>query len=182
MKNAWILALSLFACGLFAHAAPIPGTSSSSLIGPEMGRYISSSGFTLNAGQSTWTQNENPKGIDSVATVYKGPLNQDGVQAALTVSIDQLNKKTSLKNYIKRWSKDYPRFGFDILASKPVKVNNEVAYLFDLVNKDTKKQIRQVVFVKEERAVILTCRDQISSFNENLKECNSIIRTFAWTE
>ena len=61
-------------------------------------------------------------------------------------------------------------------------MNNEVAYMFDLVNKDTEKQLRQVVFLKETRAVILTCRDHIESFNDNLKDCNSIIRTFQWTE
>lgn len=163
-------------------AAPIPATSSSTLIAPELGRFISPLGFTLSAGRSTWTQDEPPRGIDSIATIYKGPVTAEGIQAALTVRVDQFSRKTSLKSYIHKWSKDYPRFGFDILASKPVKVNDQTGYLLDLVNKETEKQIRQVVFLKDRRAVIFTCRDHIRSFSDNLRSCNEIIRTFSWTE
>lgn len=162
-------------------AAPIPATSSSLIIAPEKGQFISPKGFILNAGDSKWVQSEAPKGIRSVATVYKGPVTTKGIQAALTVRVDDLQRDSSLKSYIRKWSKDYPRFGFDILASKPIKVNEEVGYLLDLVNKETEKQLRQVVFLKDRRAVILTCRDHMNSFLNNLKGCNEIIRSFRWS-
>lgn len=162
-------------------AAPIPATSSSLIIASEKGQFISPVGFILDAGNSKWIQSEAPKGIRSVATVYKGPTTTKGIQAALTVRVDDLQSNSSLKSYIRKWSKDYPRFGFDILASKPIKVNEEVGYLLDLINKETEKQLRQVVFLKDRRAVILTCRDHMNSFLSSLKGCNEIIRSFRWS-
>lgn len=171
----------LFFLSLESLAAPIPATSSSEVISPDKGQFISPEGFILSAGNSNWIQSEAPEGIHSVATVYKGPVTTRGVQAALTVRVDELQRNSSLKSYIKKWSRDYPRFGFDVLASKPVKVNNQVGYLLDLVNNETKKQLRQVVFLKDQKAVILTCRDHVDSFLINLNGCNEIIRSFRWS-
>jgi hypothetical protein len=54
--------------------------------------------------------------------------------------------------------------------------------VLDLINRDNGRQLRQVVFLKKQKAVILTCRDQVSTFKDSLKNCNQIIRTFQWTE
>ena len=35
--------------------------------------------------------------------------------------------------------KDYPRFGFQILDSKPIKVKGQLAYMLDLINKRQQK-------------------------------------------
>ena len=85
-----------------------------------------------------------------------------------------------MKQFVKQWIKDYPRLGFEILSSKPLKVNGSAAFLIDTIHREGSKQLRQVVFLKEKKAVILTCRDHKDSFEKSVKGCNEIIRTFKW--
>lgn len=177
--------LSLIANLLFVHlsagAAPHPATSTSFLIGKDSGRFISQHGFLLNSAATEWVHAPAPKDIASVETVYKAPDSETGVQAALTVRVDDLKEDLGLKNYIQQWLKDYHRLGFDILASQPVKVGNYKAYMLDLLHGESKKQLRQVIFVRRKKAVVLTCRDHKESFLTTLKSCNEIIRSFRWT-
>jgi hypothetical protein len=102
--------------------------------------------------------------------------------AALTVRVDQLEKDVALDRYVNRWLKEYPRYGFDVLNSKPFALDKQRAYVIDLVNRDGGKQVRQVIFMKKRTVAILTCRDRIAAFNESLKGCNDIIRTFHWRQ
>ena len=37
-------------------------------------------------------------------------------------------------------------------------------------------------FKRRQKAVILTCIDNVTSFTSSLKECNKIIRSFAWDQ
>ena len=165
----------------FAFAAPIPGTSSSSLIGSDLGLYRSKEGFQIHAGSTDWIHTLSQSHSQYIKTIYRSPRANKGVQAALTVRVDQLKgKKTSVKKYVKRWRSDYLRFGFDILSAKKVKVNGNTGFLFDLVNKTSSKQLRQVVFVKNRHAVILTCRDHRRTFRQTVKTCNQIVKNFSW--
>lgn len=204
MKNIVFILVGLFASTSFA--APIPGTASSKLVSPEIGLYRSPNGFTIAAGKSGWTLTSPPKDSKHVAAMYlpreatsvaqqmkadlqaKGdvvkttrqPASQES-KAALTVRVDELKKETTLDKYVQRWMKEYPRYGFDVLGSAAFTQNKQRGYVLDLVNRDQKKQLRQVVFVKDKKAVILTCRDQQATFKDSLKSCNEIIRNFTWT-
>lgn len=160
------------------HAAPIPGTS---LSADKPGLFFSPKGFRIDAAKTAWIQTAPPKKIPSLVTIYKAPVQLDGQQPALTVRVDDLRKALPLKAYVKKWMQDYTRFGFDVLGAKPVKIGESTAFLLDIVSKETKKQLRQVVFLKEKTAVILTCRDQRETFGKTVQDCNEIIRTFAWT-
>lgn len=142
------------------------------------------SGFTMNSGQTAWIQSAPPKNIASLVTIYKAPFPVNGQQPALTVRVDELHKNYALKNYVKKWMKDYSRFGFDVLTAKQVKIgeNATPAFLLDIVSKETQKQLRQIVFLKEKTAVILTCRDQRESFAKTVTDCNEIARTFEWVQ
>lgn len=166
-----------------AIAAPHPGTATSTLVSPTLGVYRSPLGFQLGAGNSGWTQSEAPNDGKYIATIYKSPLKpSNGDASSLTVRVDKINKNISLDKYVQRWMKEYPKYGFDVLGSTPFSQNKEKGYVLDLINRDNGKQLRQVVFLKKQRAVILTCRDQASTFKDSLKSCNQIIRTFSWTE
>lgn len=167
---------------IHATAAPMPGTSSSQIVSEKSGLFYSTKGFSLNAAETAWVQSAPPKSIPSLATIYKSPLPSHGQQPALTVRVDEMHKPLALRNYVKHWMQDYTRFGFDVLTAKPVRINNQSAFLIDIVSKETKKQLRQVVFIKEKTAVILTCRDERESFSKTLQDCNEIIKTFQWTE
>ena len=174
-----IVVLSL---GLTAQAlgAPIPGTSSSALIAADKGIFRSSHGFSISAGLSDWILTEAPRGNKFIAVQYKSPSTHEGIRAALTVRVDPVKSKSTLKKYVKKWIKDYPKLGFDVLSAKKIRVDDKYAFLLDLLNRETDKQLRQVVFLKEQHAVILTCRDQRQMFSKSLKSCNNIIRSFNW--
>lgn len=164
---------------LAASAAPIPLLSSSTFRDITNGAFFSKSGYSIHAGQSGWTTTLSPTKNPFIETVFLSD-NDVNIQASLTVRLDEMGKKRSLDQYAKRWLKDYPRFGFNILESKKVKVGMNTGYLLELVNRDSSKQLRQVLFVKDKVAVTLTCRDDVKSFLQSLKSCNEIIRTFRW--
>ncbi len=164
-------------------AAPMPGTSSSQLISEKPGQFFHPKGFRMDGGGTAWVQSEAPKTIPSLVTIYKSPMQTGGgQQPALTVRVDNLKRQQNLKAYVKRWMQDYTRFGFDVLTAKSIKINEQSAFLLDIVSRETKKQLRQVLFMKEKTAVILTCRDGKDSFSKTVQDCNSIIKTFQWTD
>jgi hypothetical protein len=174
------MALSISAFPYLAHAAPIPGTSSSPLVSALPGQFLSTHGFKLNAAHTDWVQKTPPKYIPSLATVYRAPVRQNGQQPALTVRVDELRKSQPLQVYVKKWMKDYSRFGFDVLTAKPIKLKDNQAFLLDIVSRETQKQLRQVVLLKNKTAVIMTCRDHRESFSKTVQECNEIMKTFEW--
>src|SRR3954454_10454544 len=139
----WIL-ISLFS--LSAWAAPFPATSSSPLVSAKAGAFYSSKGFRINSAQTAWIQSAPPKHIPSLVTVYKSPSPFNGQQPALTVRVDDMRHPQPLKTYVKKWMKDYTRFGFEVLTAKPVKIGENQAFLLDIVSRETQKQLRQVVF------------------------------------
>lgn len=167
---------------LSAFAAPIPVTSSSQYIQPELGMFRSPHGFSIHAGKTTWLHHAPSRSNPYIATIYRAPKVENGVQAALTVRLDKLEKKISLKRYAKKWLRDYPRFGIDVLSNKKVKVGEYSAYLIDMIDRDSAKQLRQVLFLKNNRVAILTCRDHKKTFRRSLKACNKIIRNFEWNK
>lgn len=163
-----------------ATAAPHPATSGSKLIAPKLGFYRSPDGFRLHAGDSGWLQAAPPRGNQTILTVYRSPRSES--KASLTVRVDRLARNATAERYVSRWIKEYPRFGFDVLGSQPFTQSGVRGHVIDLVNRDSKMQLRQVVFVSEarKRAAILTCRDNAPDFSSTLKSCNSIVKTFVW--
>ena len=161
-------------------AAPFPGTSSSPLVSEKPGLFLSPKGFRMNSAQTAWVQTVPPKNIPALVTIYKSPVPMNGQQPALTVRVDNLHQVQPLKTYVKKWMKDYGRFGFEVLTAKPVKIGENQAFLLDIVSRETQKQLRQVVFLREKTAVILTCRDGRESFSKTVQDCNEIVKTFEW--
>ncbi len=173
------LILALFLT-LSAWSAPHPGTSSSFLIGQDNGRFISQHGFLLNAAGTHWQHQHTPKNIKNIETMYLSQNSIGGMKASLTVRVDDLSRTTSLGAYMQKWARDYHRFGFDILNSQKVKVGSYKAHMIDLIHKPSSKQLRQVVFFRNQKAVVFTCRDNRQTFLKSLKSCNEIIRSFRW--
>ncbi len=177
-----ILALLLTTIGSFSSrsaAAPLPLTSSSLFISGQRGLFHSPIGFVINSGNTDWHLAVAPKNNSYIETVYRAP-GDNKVQAALTVRAETLLSKTDLDSYAKKWIKDYPRLGFEVLTAKKVRVGEQVGYMLDLLSRENSKQLRQVLFLKGRNTVTLTCRDDVSTFAQSLKSCNDIIRTFHW--
>lgn len=175
----WLL---LVLTSVTSWSAPFPGAGSSPLVSDKPGSFFSSKGFRLNAAETAWVQTVPPKNIPALVAIYKSPIPMNGQQPALTVRVDNLAQIQPLKNYVKRWMKDYGRFGFEVLTAKPVKIGENQAFLLDIVSRETQKQLRQVVFMREKTAVILTCRDGRDSFSKTVQDCNEIVKTFEWVK
>jgi hypothetical protein len=185
MKINFALSAALLVFGVFSslslNAAPMPATSTSKLVAPQLGIYRSPLGFEVAAGSSGWVHGEAPSNNKFIATLYHSPKAKNSKDApSLTVRVDKLEKEVALEKYIQKWMKEYPKYGFDVLNSRTFTENKQKGYFLDLKNKDNGKQLRQVVFLKQKTAVILTCRDKSTTFKDTLKSCNQIIRTFAW--
>jgi hypothetical protein len=161
-------------------AAPIPATTSSILISELPGIFRSPLGFSIHTAETAWEQLQAPSDNPYVVTLYRPKADIVSSQGALTVRLDPLREVTDIDSYSKQWLKDYPRLGFEVLASKKIKLEGQIGYLLDLLSRDNQVQLRQVIFLKGRHAVSLTCRDHQESFSTTLKNCNSIIKTFRW--
>ncbi len=162
------------------HASPHPGSGASRIMSPKLGFFRSPDGFRLHAGESGWMQTAPPKGNQTILSVYRSPISES--RASLTVRVDRLPRGQSGDRYIQRWLKEYPRFGFDVIGTQPFVQNGVKAHVIDLMNRDSKMQLRQVVFIHDgrRRAALLTCRDSKEAFTDTLKACNAIVKTFEW--
>lgn len=155
-----------------AYAAPSPATSTSALLAPENGLFLKNRGFSLKTAGSGWQLS----GTDEL--LYSNPSSATG---SLTVKTESLKAEMSVENYAKRWMKDYSNYGFDVLGTKVFGLNNNTGLVIDLDHKKTGQQLRQILFLKDRRVVILTCKDLKKNFESTLQGCNQITKTFEWS-
>jgi hypothetical protein len=173
-----IITFTVFLALTTSFAAPIPGAGNK--VKPQLGVYKSPQGFEIQTASTDWIQTNPPKNSRYIATMFRSPKEKNKMRATLTVRVDQLEKQMEISQYVKRWTKEYPKFGFDVKGTKKFAMNGQNGYVVDLVNTSKKRQLRQVIFMKEKKAVLLTCRDHISSFKSSLNECNKMIKSFKW--
>jgi len=157
-------------------SSPIPGAVS---IKPDLGVFKSPIGFEISAATSGWKMSAIPKSNSFIVGVF---IPKQKSPASLTLRLDKLTNQTSLQTYVQRWQKEYPKYGFDVLGSKSFDQNGMLGYAIDLIQRDTRKEMRQVVFIKDKKAIVMTCKDREENFRNTLKECNQIMRTFKWSE
>lgn len=143
------------------------------------GLYFADENFSIHTEKTNWFQLD-PLKIKSkfIKTEYHSlDINDVG---KLTVRIDKTNKNYSLKRYLRSSLKDYNRFGFKILETRSLALNNNQALILDLKKNSSQIQTRQILFKKENTVVILTCSGHENSFQSHLKDCNQIARNFNW--
>ncbi len=175
MKSSFLVVILMtITCSGFA--SPIPGAIS---VKPVLGVFKSPVGFEISATSSSWKMSSIPKSNSFIVGVFT-PTQKSG--ASLTLRLDKLAKDTSLQSYTERWQKEYPKYGFDILGSKSFEQNGMLGHAIDLIQRETRKEIRQVVFMKDKKAIVMTCKDDEKNFRASLKDCNQIMRTFKWAE
>lgn len=161
-------------------SAPMPATSSSDFLKTGIGLFRSPSGFQISSEKTQWLHVEAPKDQKFISTIYKAPESYKGVQPLISVRLDTLDKRRTLNQYMREWLKVYPRLGFQVLGSKKVIVKRRRGFMMDLIHSKTQRQIRQVVFIKDKNAIVMTCRGHQENFQITVKSCNQIIRNFAW--
>lgn len=178
MKQLLLITTILLAQNAFS--APHPGGVNKAK--PTLGVYNSPQGFQIQTAGTDWIQAAPPKNTRYIATVFRSPNKKNDMHATMTVRVDQLNSPMALNAYVKRWTQEYPKFGFDVKGTKKFSLNGNDGYFVDLVNPVKQRQLRQVIFMKDKKAVLLTCRDHINNFKSSIVECNKFIRSFKWQQ
>ena len=164
----------------FVMASPIPGVGSSQVPQLLKNIVISEHGFRLGSTtQSFWSLKQDINSNTNDTFQYVGNTPQSN--ARFTVNVDKFSKPTTFDTYVKKWVKEYPYFGFEILKTQVMKLGGQPCYLVDFAHRKKNKQMRQFVVVKKDFAVVMTCSDDIGRFRETSSQCADLINNFQWT-
>lgn len=162
---------------LFSWSAPFPVTGTSLVTDPSEGRFLEPHGFRLKTSNLRWTVVPDEKA--SIFQTFKfTSVNNESAQ--LTVRKDELGQQKNLEVYAKKWMREYPQYGFEILTTKNMQLGGGDALLIDLVHRGKNQQIRQLVLHKNKKVVILTCLDETGKFRSTVSECNQMMTSFSW--
>lgn len=160
-------------------AAPHPATSSSALTAPEQGLYFLHKGFRLKTEGTSWA----PVADDgSVLDTVRFSSKESKEKGSLSIRTDSIAKNASLELYARKWMRDYPSYGFEVLSAKNITLNGQPALVVDMLSRSKNKQIRQVILKKDSRVAVMTCLDDRATFNKSLQSCNRIMESFTWRE
>jgi hypothetical protein len=162
---------------LMSWAAPHPATSSSVLTAPEKGLYFQHKGFNLKTEGTTWVPVASTESVLDTVRFSSPDKNEKG---SLSVRTDSVAKNASLELYTRKWMRDYPSYGFEVLSAKSFTLNGQPALVVDMLSRSKNKQIRQVILKKDARVAVMTCLDDKATFNKSLQSCNRIIQSFTW--
>ena len=147
----------------------------------------SEEGFLFSQFDTSWFNSPKPEDKKSIHFLFRSPVVTNGFQPIMTVRVDKnIGETKNIQEYVQQWMDDYSKLGYQVLGSQPFQHKNEVSYVIDVrssENTESQRQIRQVVFFRrKQKAVILTCIDNVGTFKNSLIECNKIIRSFAWDQ
>lgn len=136
-------------------------------------------GFEIKAEVPGWELSTPPPDAKNVKRLFRGPASAASKsQPTLTVRIEPLAKEEKeLRDYLRRWLKDYPKFGYNVLGHQPFKLDGRQAHVIDVVDVAGERQARQVVTVEGPNAILFTCLDQKQEFGKSLPACNTLIRS-----
>lgn len=159
-------------------AAPYPATSSSALTAPEKGLYFLHKGFTLKTEGTNWVPV--PGSEQSLLDTVRFSTKDHNNDGSLSIRTDKVSKTASLELYTRKWMRDYPSYGFEVISAKNFTLNGSPALVVDMLSRAKKKQIRQVILKNDDRVAIMTCLDDQDRFSKSLQNCNQIMKSFAW--
>jgi len=145
--------------------------------------YSSDEGFSLNPKDTSWIKTTTPNDLTGkVEALFRTKASLPS-SPTFTVRVDKDTRLRTLKDYSTKWLKGFGQFGLEVLGHQYFKnKENESGFVIDLANSTSKKKLRQAIFFKNAKAVILTCMDQAETFKSSIKPCNELIQTFSWNE
>lgn len=174
-----LLGFLFLIAALTVQAAPMPATSTSALTAPEKGLYFAQKGFILKTEGTDWLPQAPNK--DSLIGAIRFAPADPASTGSLSVRTDKISAQVSLEVYAKKFMRDYPSYGFDVLGSKTISINQNPGLVVDMVQRTKNKQLRQVILKKNGKVAILTCIDNKDVFLKTIAGCNQIIKSFQWT-
>ena len=183
----WILGRGLLFCygiiySSISLSSPIPGAGSSQVSQLLKNIVVSEYGFRVGTPQQTYWKLKDDLNANSSNTFQYFAADPQQKTARFTINVDRFSAPTSFNSYVKKWVKEYPYFGFEILKTQSMKIGNQPCYLVDLAHRKQNKQLRQFVVVKKEFAVVMTCADEISKFKDTAMQCADLVNNFQWTK
>lgn len=181
MSKHFLIMLPLLMVHMFTLASPMPGAGSSQVPQLLKNIVVSEHGFRIGSSQQDfWTLKKDLEANQKDTFQFVASKPDSG--ARFTVNIDTFSKPTSFDSYVKKWVKEYPYFGFEILKTQVTKIAGQPCYLVDFAHRKKNKQMRQFVVVKKEFAVVMTCADDIAKFRETSTQCSDLVSNFRWTK
>lgn len=173
----------LFVLGLplFTLAAPLPTTGSSAVNSPKWNTAFSQMGFSFKLVSDEWVYLENP-------AQTRLPANQQidmgfktlSESARLSLKTENYLGKVNLESYAKKYLRDYNQYGFEVLSSKSVKINNIPAVVIDLIQKNKLTQSRQIFLSADNKITIASCIDRADYFTMTSSMCNQLLNNYNW--
>lgn len=157
------------------HAAPHPlvGGLQDSL----KGRYFSDHGFSFSM-QDGFTEVRREATLE--APNQWEFVHQEDKDIKVSVNFQKV-KKISLSSYAKKWIKDYSYLGFNLLSTRTLDLAGKSVLLIDLVHPKKQRQLRQFLYLNEDKAITLTCSHQYAtSFADKIKPCYDVARSVSW--
>lgn len=166
-----------------ALAAPHPVTTSSLLTDPEKGQSFRGFGFQMALNKSNWRpQQKDNEGLFAEVLFQNKEAKDKTSQAQISLRIDNLAKTQNIEVYAKKWMRDYPHYGFEVLGSKTFSHSGGQGLVVDLRHNQNSKQLRQVILLKDKKVAIFTCSDEKTKFTSLLPDCNQLVKSFSWLE
>ncbi|MBX2987687.1 MAG: hypothetical protein KF802_07295 [Bdellovibrionaceae bacterium] len=166
-----------------AFAAPHPATGSSVLTDPAKGLFFHGFGFRLSTLGTPWTAAPSLEKETIFETVrFENRGAPGSAESSLSIRMDELPDKTNLESYARKWMRDYPSYGFEVLGTKNLNLGGGRALVVDLVQKNKNRQLRQVILQKDQQVAVVTCLDRKDRFADTLQSCNQILKSFEWSK
>ena len=166
---------------VFANAAPLPTTGSSAVNSPKWNTAFSQMGFSFKLVSDEWVFLENP-------SQSRLPANQQidmgfktlSESARLSLKTETYRGKVNLESYAKKYLRDYNQYGFEVLSSRSIKINNIPAVVIDLMQKNKLTQSRQIFLAAGEKITIASCIDKADYFSMTANMCNQLLNNYNW--
>lgn len=171
----------VYALPFYLTAAPLPTTGSSAVNSPKWNTAFSQMGFSFKLVSDEWVYLENP-------SQTRLPANQQidmgfkslSESARLSLKTENYLGKVNLEAYAKKYLRDYNQYGFEVIASKSVKINNIPAVVIDLVQKNKLTQSRQVFLAADNKITIVSCIDKTDYFTMTSQLCTQLLNNYNW--
>lgn len=101
-------------------------------------------------------------------------------QATASLVSEDIKSDLAIEQFARRWTKNFMSYGFEILGMQDVKINQQPSVIIDLLHRKEPKQVRQILFLKEKKLVVITCSDEKAQFQNSLNDCNLLAQGFYW--
>lgn len=156
-------------------ATPIPAAGTSALTDPSKASAVWSQEMDVSRSVANWQLNALERQEDKTKSM-EFTLKEGSEKARLQVYRREISKAETLDSQVKKWSKEFAQYGFEILAAKQIHSLQYDSYTFDLYHRDKQIQARQVLIPNQQSLAIVTCMDDKTSFARTFGDCQEFVR------